>query len=596
MKKRSDTDDRSYSYILEYPVSHRELLFRNTLYNTDMTLFPKVSTKRFYYVTDLHLEHQLCKKPEDIVSLSSSEIRRRIDDKITELFLSLYPNAPRNPIDFFPYSYALRDDTLLIGGDIANNIELEKIFYEELVLSPDDSSDLKLNHPIFYGDVISVLGNHELWDGWPHSQSIRSVDDIISDYRQAIPDNITILENDLFIRYKGLKKKVITEDMICNMNTEELTDICQKSTFLCLGGLGFSGLNPTYNAASGLYRDTVALTEDIQRAKRFRMIYEKVLSCAANCRVIVLTHTPMTDWSHARYNPKWIYVNGHTHHNLYQNDKNAIVLSDNQIGYKPRHWHLNKFVLNIPIYNPFESYTDGVYSVTREQYLDFNRCRNIFIRGLSSPGDIYLLKYNNFYMFVLKNKTGLNLLAGGARYKLSYDITYYYEHLPEYIMKMHHIFTFYRERLFAIAKEVKMFGGFGNIHGCIVDIDELNHIYLNPFDGKITPYFALNMTDKVVFDSVEALLNTIPGGKNMIASFTKYAAQGKLPTLSHNISKTHEVITKPQVVLDKSMYKSSRIMRQIQYFFDQNIIRIWNDDILLYEGKKSLKKLETDIL
>ena len=41
----------------------------------------------------------------------------------------------------------------------------------------------------------------------------------------------------------------------------------------------------------------------------------------------------------------------------------------------------------------------------------------------------------------------------------------------------------------------------------------------------------------------------------------------------------------PRVVLDKSMYEPSRIMRSIQYIFDQNVLRIWNDAVLLIEDK-----------
>lgn len=36
----------------------------------------------------------------------------------------------------------------------------------------------------------------------------------------------------------------------------------------------------------------------------------------------------------------------------------------------------------------------------------------------------------------------------------------------------------------------------------------------------------------------------------------------------------------PQLVLETDMYNPSRIMKSIQYIFDNNVIRIWNDDIL----------------
>ena len=64
-------------------------------------------------------------------------------------------------------------------------------------------------------------------------------------------------------------------------------------------------------------------------------------------------------------------------------------------------------------------------------------------------------------------------------------------------------FTSIQER---IAQKVKLIGGSGKIHGCIVDIDFLNHIYVNPIDGTITAYWASDMINKLVYPSVPALL------------------------------------------------------------------------------------------
>ena len=36
-----------------------------------------------------------------------------------------------------------------------------------------------------------------------------------------------------------------------------------------------------------------------------------------------------------------------------------------------------------------------------------------------------------------------------------------------------------------IAAEIRKIGGNGHIHGCIIDIDWENHIYVNPVDLKI---------------------------------------------------------------------------------------------------------------
>ena len=518
-----------------------------------------------YYITDIHLEHQLVKRPSDIVKLSLPEIQRRINGKIAELLASV------------PSTHS----TLLIGGDVADSVELEALFYEQL-----DSFDG------WQGKIISVLGNHELWDGDPTGlKPARPIDEIVTDYRQAMPQ-VTLLENELLIVYKGLRSEILDEKTILNASVEELAEACANSTFLILGGIGFSGLNPVYNAEMGLYRATVSTEEDIARSKRFRAVYEKVLVSAENLRVIVLTHTQMADWSDARYNPKWIYVSGHTHQNtfLLQRDGTA-VFSDNQVGYRPKPWRLNSFTIDVHKYDPFKDFPDGIHLITREQYVEFNRCQGIMMQSMKYPGDLYALKHDGVYMFVLESASGLCLLEGGRRHKLDYDIDYYFDNLPEYVRKVRCAFTPYRKALSMISDEVSAIGGTGTVHGCIVDIDWFNHVYLNPFDGKVTPYFAMNTTDKLVFNNMESLLKASPfppqltGGVSMLTRYSSLAKEERLPILSRNVNKKWDLAMVPQVVLDRSMYEPSRVMRSIQYIFDQNVLRVWNDAVLSIEDK-----------
>lgn len=524
-----------------------------------------------YYISDIHLEHQLVKKPGDIAKLSLLEIRERIDNKIAELLASV-PDTR---------------STLLIGGDVADSVELEALFYERL-------TSFSSRHDWWQGDIFAVLGNHELWDGDPTGlEPARPIDEIITDYRQAMPRGVTLLENELFIVYKGLRSTVLGEDAILNASVEELAEACVNSTFLLLGGIGFSGLNPVYNAEMGLYRAAVSTEEDIARSRRFRAIYEKVLASAENIPVIVLTHTQMADWSDARYNPKWIYVSGHTHQNMFLlQDDGTSVFSDNQVGYKPKPWHLNGFTVDVHRYDPFKDYPDGIHQITREQYVEFNRCQGIMMQSMKHPGDLYALKYGGVYMFVLESASSLCLLEGGRRHKLDYDISYYYENLPEYVRKVRSAFMPYQKALSMVSDEVMAIGGSGSIHGCIVDIDWFNHIYLNPFDGKVTPYFALNTTDKLVFKNVESLLSSSPfppqlsNGESMLARYLSTPSrEKKFPILSRTSSKKWELAVVPQVVLDRSMYEPSRIMRSIQYIFDQNVLRIWNDAVLAIEDR-----------
>ena len=57
-----------------------------------------------------------------------------------------------------------------------------------------------------------------------------------------------------------------------------------------------------------------------------------------------------------------------------------------------------------------------------------------------------------------------------------------------------------------IATFIKHIGGQGRIHGCIIDIDFYNHVFLNPLDGKITAYYATSMVDKKVYRNIASLL------------------------------------------------------------------------------------------
>lgn len=542
----------------------------------DFVDFDSGLTERVYYVTDLHLEHQL-----DLDGKSFSDARAMVAEKITELIgEDLSDEFQRNPL-------AWESSLLLVGGDVAHCVELERLFYEEL-------------RRRWRGAIVAVLGNHELWYG--DSDGLgegRALSAIFEDYERALSESgVHLLENALLFKYKGRTWQCISEGLLLEADTDDLEELCRESTCIVLGGLGFSGRNPQYNAALGLYRAAVDSEEDERCSERFRAVYERVMHCAEHRQVIVLTHMQMANWSSAGYNPNWVYISGHTHQNvMIRSDDGTTVLSDNQIGYEPKEWNLHCFTRR-GVYDPLELLSDGIHPISKEQYVDFNRGHGITMRRFKWKGDLYALKRNDYYMFFIKN-TSLCMLEGGRRHKVECSLEYYFENMDEYTRQIEAAFRPYRTALRKLANEVREFGGSGRIHGCIIDIDFFRHIYLNPFDGTITPYRAFSMYSWEGFPSVPALLSAEPAWRfsqcehTMLERYEKALVEGSIPILAHRaMDEGVSLETVPEIVFDTEFaYDSSLIAKKIQYVLDQRVIRVWNDDVL-GEARKMLPDLK----
>lgn len=548
---------------------------KNEMVIHDISLNGTVVSK-FYYISDIHLEHQISnviKKTSTIDYKSLRNIENKIKHKISEMLLGINRN----------------DDILLIGGDVSSSPILTELFYRELYKQWCG------------GYIISVLGNHELWDGtslieWNDSgYHARPVDDIISDYKKSVRKYSILLENEIYIKYKNKTSKIISEENIINSAIDDLKEVLENCSVIILGGLGYSGLNPKYNAEAGLYRKAIcSISEDKTRTERFKKVYEKVSECAKEQKVIVLTHNPIYDWTDKQVNPKWIYVNGHTHINAIDiSEKGAIILSDNQIGYKPSKWKLNAFTTDIQWYDPFNKYKDGIYNITSDEYRDFNIGRGILCNGCSYSGKLYMLKRNNMYMFLLDSGKSLCLMVGGRRSSLTHsNIQYYYDNLQIYCEKIKNMIRPYQEFMMKLSDEIKKIGGTGYVHGCIVDISFFSHIYVNPFDGKITPYWALNVTSQKVYENVYSLLSCEE--PHLFMKYTIENSKKNIPLICDATccSDSNEIIAIPKWILGTEIYKASRIMRSIQYVWEQNVIRIWNDNVLLKKEENNYAMID----
>ena len=512
----------------------------------------------------------------------------------------------------------MADGVLLIGGDVADSEEVSRIFYDAV------SSR-------FSGPIVFVLGNHELWDGctYAHGESRRkrSIDEVVAAYKQfnkrtsGFDLKMYCRENEVLVCYKNSMYQnsvefgigyrnagmphgglcVLTEEMLLHTSTDDLREFFDECSMIVLGGLGFCGLNQRYNADTGLFRDRVSREEDIERSKRFRAVYDRVMSCASDKRVVVLTHTQMEDWTTDAPNKGWVYVNGHTHQNgLVKTDDGVAVLYDNQVGYTPKRWHLNQFSLE-QYYDPFEAWADGIYQITPQQYMDFNAGRGIQMEYFRQQGDIYALKQKGIYMFMLQYGLGLYLLRGGQKLNVFHGLEYYAANLEKYVEKIQMAFRPYRNALDKIAAEVKRFGGSGYVHGSIVDIDFYNHIYLDPFDGYLMPYFAFDVAGRREFRSVQELLESSPlpalgsDGKPLLSAYTKLLDAGGVSILAPTVKEAALAVVPMEILDERNIYSPSRVMKSIQYLLDKGVVRVWNDAVLAMVDKNALPETQQEL-
>ena len=157
------------------------------------------------------------------------------------------------------------------------------------------------------------------------------------------------------------------------------------------------------------------------------------------------------------------------------------------------------------------------------------------------------------------------------------DINYYYETMDILSLAINQAMKNYNNTLKEISKSIRSIGGDGRIHGCIVDIDFFNHIYLNPYDGKVSYYYATSIIDKHVYNSLKSLLSH--HNKKLLENYeSKNNAENNLSIILANNQIQNVSIT--EYVPDTLIYSPSRQMLTIQYLTELNVIRFWSDKII----------------
>lgn len=514
-----------------------------------------------YYVTDLHLLHKVdhakCITHGDCIYV----IQQIIDGLIKEI--------PKKSL-------------VLIGGDIASEFWVYKLFINLLRQTIDELC--------LYINVVITLGNHDLW-----SFSGTPLNAIIKEYRDLLSSNkMYLLQNEILYLDKDNQVGCISEQQLSKYSSEELKEILRAARIALFGGIGFSKYNEKFNATAGIYRSTISREEEINEGEKIEKFYERVVPILLEKNTIILTHTPFTDWyANGLRQRNFVYVSGHNHKNDFYDDGEIRIYADNQVGYHTEHPKLKCFYLD-DTYDWFSKYTDGIYLISREDYINFYRGKKIPITFNKSINKLYMLKKNSYYCFIHENQSGgLTILNGGSPKSLMIKaIQWYYDNMDNVIDFIKKPLNQYQSIQLEISKALKRIGGSGEIHGAIVDIDCLNHIFVNPHDLTITPYFAWDIIEKYTYPSIPTLLKS--RCPELYQNYTLLLAGESLNALAP-LENPHELYAKPQLYSSTDIYTVSREIRKIQKLND-NILSKWYDNIPGINALSSKNDKKTDLL
>lgn len=454
-------------------------------------------------------------------------------------------------------------DIKIFAGDISNNIILYKIFINLLSR--------------FYGRKIIILGNHEFWNFNNIKKSIEFYKEITNNEK-----GIILLHNEVLCIKRGcfFEFDKINEKQLLNWSEKDKKSF-QKSfdsyQYFILGGCGFSGLNTNFNAKDGLYRKCLDYKTDIIESNKFNTIFNRISTLAKNKSLIVISHTPYTNWHKGplpNIDTNIFYVNGHTHSNKYEKINNNYIYSDNQIGYKKDIDSIKfKSVIFKEDYDYFYTFTNGIKEISYTEYLNFLRGKRISTDLTSKENyKLYLMRKNGYSMFIRESENGnLCLMYKGQVKKLpKKPIQYFYDNIDYSINKIKSPLQQFNNFLKEISKEIKNIGGYGSIHGQIIDIDFYNHLYVNPMDKQITPYYAEDIVHKIVYPTISLLLKD--KNKSLYNNFVKLISSNALSVIN---SWKLPNIKKPEKYLETDIYKTNNIFHKFDLSIYEKVIGIW---------------------
>jgi len=540
--------------------------------------------RNIFYISDIHLFHHLVMAYP--IYATDNQIKKFVHEFVKDMLTS---------------EFRINGKYLLIGGDVSHSFALSSLFYNELKLQLDELSTMvdNLSHHKRIFEVYAVLGNHELWDFHSLQECEGSYHQLLESLgfhllcNEEVPFSINKPEKlvELSDNKQIDGRLTFVRKFIDPQKEPDTYDkgLIKKGNLIIVGGVGFAGCNEVYNANKGLYRKTLNRTQEINESKKWANVYLHALEDARKLRgqLIVITHNPIEDWMGPQFNgdANCIYFTGHTHKNsLYHDDEHNIhIYGNNQIGYNGKINLKRAYVYSRG--NPFAKYSDGIYEITSNDYIEFYGYIDERLQGngtaermINDSGcKFYMIKKNGYYGFFLVSDKASYICAGGHVIKINIipDINYINDNFEFMVNTYLQGLSPYRQAQENISEIVRKMGGTGVIHGCIVDINFFNHIMVNPNDGTLTYYYSPDFGQVMTYNSVAELLQK--HAPELLGIYMKnepnaFALYKPVKNVSGN-----KLIT---VSRSDGMYGLSNKVNQVQRLFTCKVLRAWNDELI----------------
>lgn len=268
------------------------------------------------------------------------------------------------------------------------------------------------------------------------------------------------------------------------------------------------------------------------------------------------------------------------------------------------------------------NFTDGIYDITVDDYWTY-LCNTEYKRYIprrpkfANIKSIKFIKKRGYHMFIAELYSGKSSILNKCSFsKSSFPIDYYYDNLELYANNVKKFLAPYTRIQENISQFIKKFtpeentahhdpfwyinrgGGNGYIHGAIIDIDALNHIYLNPIDGTILPYYADSMVQKWRYQNVISLLAdkrseylplfrravsnlSIRSGDNS-DNFLKVMSKNliALPNQAFNALTSMDIENAPEYMPECTIYSFSKVILKLQEVSRYNLVVAWYDSFI----------------